>query len=447
MRVIRYGFKLMWQEVPRSMRRYGIGREGTFDPLNGHDGIIWGWGKECRLTDEQARAIFLACYTNKNLTLPMLTAVRKSLAYAYELTGGAPKGNYLGVKDVWTIVRECNLPGVTMSQKPTRIPDPSEVKKCFRKEWSADHEWCLMKFLGGLVAANDIFIFGLRSREDVDRVKKSFTHENDWDKGWQCTSFKNGRAKLCGNKRDTRPWWIWRVCNCKKKRHVRPPPDFCEKIGVDGNPTVASFKWSTVCPLAALELMWQMQWQDQKPRCYGKWLKSGRYGRSNIDDVAGCAIDWMLSQNGATHRYDSNSGRTCLAKMTRFLGIDHPESVQVHGDLPETWHDNYDDHLPKSSYTVRKQSRRPQVACACIRKIAQYLGAGTKVKVRLSKQERWSYNIMKKLGMKRKAEKIRRGLPSSSEEESSSEDGTSSGDESGNTSGCEVQSGSSSDSE
>ena len=439
MRVIRYGFKLMWQEAPRDMRRYGIGKEDSFDPLNAHHGVIWGWGKECRLTDAQAKTIFLACYTGKRLTLPMLTAVRKSFAYAYELTGGEPKGNYDGVKDVWTIVREATLPQVTMSQKPTRIPDPPDMKRSFRKEWNPAHPWCLMKFLGGTVAANDVFCFGLRSREDVDRVKKSFTHEFDWEKGWQCTSFKNGRAKLSGNKRDTRPWWIWRVCNCRTKRHVRPAPNFCEKIGVDGNPTVKNLKFSTVCPLAALELMWQMQWHDQKPRCYGKWLASGRYGKSNVDDVAAFAIDWLMAQGATTHRYDSNSGRMCLATMTRYLGIDHPESFQCHGDLPETWI-VYDEQLPKSSYAIRTQSRIPKVACACLRKIAQYLGAGKKVKPRLSKQERFSYNVMKGLGMKKKAEKIRLGLPSSSEEESTDDD---SADESeASHSGDELQPGS-----
>ena len=282
MRVIRYGFRLMWQESPRLMRRYGVGKEGSFDPKNAHKGMIWGWGKECKLTNTQAGAIFFNCYQRKRLTLPMMQAVRKSLAYAFELTGGKPLGNYVRVKDVWSIVRDAKLPQNTMSQKPTRIPEPCENKVAFRKEWTPDHPWCLMKFLGGVVIANDIFLFGLRSREDVDRVKKSITHEFDWRKGWQATKFLNGRAKLCGRKRDTRPWWIWRVCNCIAKRHVRPGENFCEQIDGNGNPRTTDFAWSTVCPLAALELMWQMQWDEQKPRCYGKWLDSGRYGNSTF---------------------------------------------------------------------------------------------------------------------------------------------------------------------
>ena len=111
-------------------------------------------------------------------------------------------------------------------------------------------------------------MFGLRSTEDVKRVKQSSSHQWDWANGWQCTSFLGGRAKLCGTKKGTRPWWIWRVCHCPTKKHVRVPPRFCERIDPEGNPTVDTFKWSTLCPLAALELMWQLQIICQEPRCY-----------------------------------------------------------------------------------------------------------------------------------------------------------------------------------
>ena len=63
---------------------------------------------------------------------------------------------------------------------------------------------------------------------------------------------------------------------------LSPGENFCEQIDGNGNPRTTDFAWSTVCPLAALELMWQMQWDEQKPRCYGKWLDSGRYGNSTF---------------------------------------------------------------------------------------------------------------------------------------------------------------------
>ena len=60
MRVIRYGFKLMWQEAPRLMTRYGYGKVGSFDPTNAHAGVCWAWPKECRMTSSQAGAITAA---------------------------------------------------------------------------------------------------------------------------------------------------------------------------------------------------------------------------------------------------------------------------------------------------------------------------------------------------------------------------------------------------
>ena len=65
---IRYGFTLMWRSSPRFMRRYKIGEKGSFDPLNCHGGVCWGWPKECNLTNTQARAILYDCYKSRLLT-------------------------------------------------------------------------------------------------------------------------------------------------------------------------------------------------------------------------------------------------------------------------------------------------------------------------------------------------------------------------------------------
>ena len=96
----------MWKEVPKVMRRYKIGEEGSFDPKNCHKGSCWGWPKECKLTNLQARTIFFNIYKRKVLTIHQLIVVRKSLSFAWELTGGVPGGNYPGVKQVWKIVDE-----------------------------------------------------------------------------------------------------------------------------------------------------------------------------------------------------------------------------------------------------------------------------------------------------------------------------------------------------
>ena len=249
----------------------------------------------------------------------------------------------------------------------------------------------------------------------------------DVKNGWQCTKFEGGRCKLSGQKKGTREWWVWRVCHCPGKRHIPVPPTFCMKIDRDGDPT-ENFEWCTLCPLAALELIWQHQdgLDSQPPRCYGKWLqpgtKPGRFGASNIANPVQKAIQWMRVQGATEYNYDTNSGRKSLVRWTNELGVLYPESFPIHGDLWEVWCKNYDFRLPKSGYSIRQQPRDPDQACAALRKLARYFGAGRKLKVKLSRRERFNYSILKALGHKKKAEKIRMGLPSSSEDESSGSD-------------------------
>ena len=419
MHVIRWGFKLAWKGAPREMRRYNVGEIGSFDPNNAHGGVCWAWPKECSLTNRQAKAIMRVCYKNRTFTYPMLCAIRKSMSYAWELRGGVKtkdKKNFEGVDSVWEVIRESECPGVTMTQIPDRIPEPEENKVYFTKPWTTDHPWCLMDFLGGLVAANDLYLFGLRSREDVDRVKKSTDHDYNWKQGWQCTSFVGGRAKLCGTKKGTRPWRIWRVCTCRSKKHKRPPANFCEKIDAAGNPTTR-VTFYTCCPLAALEVMWQLQPHQLgiEKRCYAKWLDSGRYGKHNISDVAAFANEWMITQGAPAPGFDSNSGRKSLARLTEHLNIAYPHSFQQHGDLWEVFQQHYSEGIGRSDYPFRKQSRDPDTATQCMRFIAQFLGSGHKIRVKLDRQSRFAYNLLKALGHAEKAERIKRGIPSDDE--------------------------------
>ena len=84
MHVIRWGFKLMWKGAPRKMRRYNIGEVNSFDKKNAHGGIIWGWPKECHLTNFQAGEILFDCYKSKKFTLPMMKAIRKWRTVSYQ---------------------------------------------------------------------------------------------------------------------------------------------------------------------------------------------------------------------------------------------------------------------------------------------------------------------------------------------------------------------------
>ena len=131
--------------------------------------------KECKLTNAQARAIFYACYKSRKFTFPMMRTMRKSFAYAFELIGaGKPRGNFPGVNDVWSIIRLDQLPDNITTTIPDRIPQPEEIKVAFTRGWTPDHPWCLMQFLGGMVAGHDWGIFGLRSREDIESIALLF---------------------------------------------------------------------------------------------------------------------------------------------------------------------------------------------------------------------------------------------------------------------------------
>lgn len=416
----------MWQEVPEVMRRYKIGEVNSFDPRNGHGGVCWGYPKECSLKSSQAKTIIWKIWGKRSMTYPQMKKIRQSLAYAYELSGGSkPKGNYAGVNNAWDNVVPEQCVESSTTTIPQSIPTMDELKKAFTREWTPQHSWCLMEFLQGLIQAYDLFVFGLRSREDVDRVKKSNHHHHNWKRGWQCTSFVGGRAKLSGKKKDTRPWKIYRQCHCPGNKHIRPPFDFCKEINKDGNPEV-DVKWNTTCPLAALELIWQFQGTKGTgvKRCYGKWLPSGRYGTSNTKDVAEFAIDWMIAQGACTEEncYDTNSGRKSLALWCEKLNIPYPESFHLHGDLFETWAENYEFEVERSrEFKQRKQARDPKIVAVALKKFANFLGRGKKLKVKLRRKDRYLHYLLKATDPE-KAEQIRLGMKSSSDESSSSDD-------------------------
>lgn len=335
MKQLRQGFRLLWKTVPEVMARFKIGKAGSFDPFNGHNGVCWGWPKECKLTNKQAKTLFLACYQTRSLTIHQMIVVKKALAYAFELTGqGKPKGNYLGVKEVWQLVKPTELAGAKGSVIPQRIPTIKELK-VFGKDWTTDFDGSLIDYSSGAICAFDAFLFGLRSTEDVDRVKRSFQHSFDWHQGWQVTSFKGGRAKLCGTKKGTRPWGLWTVCFCKGPKHQAPPEEFHRQIDEDGNPRDPEVvNWTTSCPLACLQLLWQFQ---TNPRRYAKWsTTTGRFTpKHNIKDPVEFGIDWLIKQGATSEakRYDRNSGRKALARWCRKLGLEYPSIFQMIGDL------------------------------------------------------------------------------------------------------------------
>ena len=379
------------------MSRFGVGKVGTFDEFNGHNGVCWGWPKECKLTNKQAKTLFLAVYQTRSLTIHQMIVVRKSLAYAYELRGGEPKGNYKGVKQIWKLVDPKQLAPAKGRVIPQRIPTVKQLKVAFEKDWTTDFDGSLIDYSSGLVCAHDSFLCGLRSTEDVNRVKASKEHNFDWHQGWEVTSFKGGRAKLCGTKKGSRPWGQWTTCFCKGTKHQSPPEDFYSELDEEGNPRdPALVDWSTSCPLACLQLIWQLQ---TVPRRYAKWSSiSGRFLMThNIKDPVAFGIDWLIKQGATTeaNRFDRNSGRKCVARYCRKLGLTYQPIFQMIGDLEEVWRNSYDPELPYSGYAVREQSTDPKRATYALRMFARtILKRKQRFKPTMSMSDRINYQLL-----------------------------------------------------
>ena len=412
----------MWRVAAKEMNKQKIQPSFTYDPRNIHKGEMPGWPKECTWTDNKAKRVLYACYKSGQLTYAQLRDVRKSLSYFYELrNGGEPnkQQNWPGVKSVWKTFR---FQGVTPvrptenSNVPFVIPTPEDLKKAFTTPWTPKTKMPLMVWVVGEVAAWDWGVCGLRSQEDLDRVKHSPRHYLNVKERWHASKFDNGRSKLHGTKKGTRPWWVFRVCLCPGQRHISPPEDFGEVIDKDGNPTV-EVKWNTNCPIACIQLYTGML-KPQHRRMYPQWLpKSGRVApRLNHNSIVGLAIDWFIAQGTCTKQvpYDTNAGRKSLARWCRHLNISYKESFEIHGDLFQTWSEHYEDSIPgTSSMDRREQSRNPDVATKALCRLANWLGRGKRVKPKLSRHERYLHEHMELMGQALRAHQIAHGLPTS----------------------------------
>ena len=160
-------------------------------------------------------------------------------------------------------------------------------------------------------------------------------------------------------------------------------------VNRDGNPT-EPVTWNASCPVAVIEFLFSLQWTRDK-RCYPKWLQSGRIGTSNVRDVPALAIQWFVSQGvvALANAYDRNAGRKALARWCGHLHVPYGESFQCHGDLFEVWAKNYEQEVAPSSFKGRRQSTDPRKATKALRRFANFLGRGRRVKAKLDKSDRF----------------------------------------------------------
>ena len=385
MSIYRNGFNIMWRTVPKIMRACRVLPPGSYDRHNHHNGVMPGWPKESTLTNLRVSKILRACIQSKKLTLSQLETVRKSMSYLWELTGKKTKreSNWPCVGTTFeSTVRKENLRPTDKSRAMClRVPRPQDLRKAILKGWTPDNKYPFIQWLGMFLCFWDSQVCGARAKVDVEKIKKSREHDYNFKAGWQCTAFKGGRAKLTGMKKGSRPWSVYRICLCEGEKHIRPPKTAWSYIDEHGNPT-KDLGFDHRCPLAAVEMVWQCQLEDDEPkRDYPNFVKWSRkseawYGPLNVGDPTQAGLNWLAAQG--VGEFDHNSGRKSLASWCRKLHVPYQLSFQIHGDLYDVWLKHYQDDLnladPHSK--IREQSTDPMVATAALRIFAKYLKRG-----------------------------------------------------------------------
>jgi hypothetical protein len=351
--------------------------------------------------------------------MSQLKTIRKGLSYAYELTGKKTKkmSNWPCISGQFeSSIRPGLLKESTVSSVPTKIPTPKQLKKAILKGWHKGCGMSLLKWSVFYACFWDTQVCGARPKVDLNKIKKSTVHAVDYKAGWQCTQFLGGRSKLSGSKKGNRPWWMWRICVCKGKQHVRPCEDAWSYIDDDGNPT-RKINWDPSCIMASIEFVQQLQHdEDMPPRCYPNVVertarRAQRLGDRNVAFPCNAALDWMECQG--LPRFDPHSGRKGLGRWCKKLEVIYKISnvIHLHGDLFEVWNEHYEEDL-SGKVSIRKQSRDPEVATAGLRVFAGYLKRGFNPYSKpMTLLERQQHELLKLLAKPGVADRIRMGLP------------------------------------
>ena len=418
LQVYRNGFRCAWKTVPKVMRQCRVKPPGSYQINNHHGGVMPGWPKESTMTNLRASKILRACIQSGKLTMAQLETVRKTLSFLWELTGQKSKreSNWPCVATMFdSTVRTDKLAPKKRNVLPTRIARPQDLKAAINKGWDKGNRYPFLQWLSMYLCFWDSQICGGRATVDMEKIKKSRTHDYNYKAGWQCTRFVKGRAKLCGIKKGSRQWWGWRVCLCKTKKHRRPTEHAWSSIDDDGNPT-KPLGFDERCPLAAVEMVWQCQLEEDEPkRDYPNWCQRSKrspawFGTLNIGDPTQAGLDWMRAQG--LEEFDHNSGRKALAGYCNLLNIPYILSVHIHGDLHAVWNKHYQRDVPEAPIKIREQSRDPQVATAALRMFAKYCGRGIDpYKPPMNLRERQNHELLKCFKGPSFADNVLMGLP------------------------------------
>ena len=356
-----------WRHAGKYMRRKKI--PTSFRRGNIHGGKLWANRNECVMTNRMAGEIIERVYKSKKSSLAQLKQVRHTMSYSFYLMTGTVKDNWPEVKAQWDSFDLSSLPGTTRPLIAIRIPVPANLRVAFTTPWNQAGDWSLVDFVVAGLAAHDYFVFGLRPNVDIRKVKTSRSHFINSNERYGLTDMVGGRSKLQGNKRGTRPWRVYRVCFCGGD-HTPVPENIV--LNAQGNPIPLQVDWNTVCPLAMMEFLRNVQGVETW-RPFPKWFpKPPRYGKQQHADISDLANRWLQSQTMQAP-FDRNSGRKALSRWLDHLHISYEDGHQIHGDLQTVWRYSYQPSLPKSSYETREQSTDSDRATKALRTFAKWL--------------------------------------------------------------------------
>ena len=401
MQAYRCGYNVMWKHAAEYMEKKKLPKPGTFEQTNHHGGKLWAMPNECKLTGLQAARIMEICY-EAGVSEAQLRQVKKSLSYAHFLRTGTVSRNWKEVKNMWDTFMG-NFGEVVRPTKPEHIPTPDQLKAAFTRPWVPEGGMSLMMWAVALLISWDWAVAGLRSKCDLNKVKLSKEHDVNGVEGYSSTGFVEGRSKLCGRKRGSRPWRVWRICLCPKGEHINVPDDV--EINKAGNPLTEP-AWTTNCPVACHQLVLKLQ--TVSPRCYPKWLKCGEFRKHNIGDPVGVANAWFDVQKVRREKpYSTNSGRKSLARWLSRVKATYEKGFEIHGDLFSVWSENYQpDCENPTGFNRRTQSTCPDHCMAAYKKLRRYFGIKVPSKKPLSREGRLLLMFMGKVGMGAEAQAI-----------------------------------------
>ena len=298
---------------------------------------------EISLTGKQGAKI-LEKVAEAGCTECQVKCAMKALSFAYQLVSGKMSSNWAEVTNTWHTLGPFAAP--TRQSKPVRIPQPEHLKSAWTKNWTKEcglplYEWCV----GNLVAW-DWTVCGMRTTVDLTKIKHSRDHDINPGEGYSSTALFEGRAKLCGNKRGTRPWRCWRLCMCKDGKHISPPDDIEYEFDKEGNLTTGEPSWNTCCPVACQQVVTKLH-KGRPVRLYSKWGKKRKQPcKDSHPKPTKLANRWFEAQGIQSAPFDTNAGRKSLAKWCSIgeeeeVDVPYHESFQIHGDLFKVWRGSY----------------------------------------------------------------------------------------------------------